>query len=659
MTFVNLKHLKETVSQATKISDRNNAFVIFNLSKSGQLSLHVLFGVGSQVIIPVESQTIKDRSQVSDKATAVSIEILSKIVRNLPVLLEEVEIAFTPPGLVITGGYGEKKVQSKLQTEQRTLYSMRYELRDESRHLRCCQYDFTEEKILSFSTGADIASVLADAAKIAQQSPTDKLDNVFLSCKEDEILVTGTDGHRLCQKYIYAQDNIETNIDLVISSELGVAIGKFAFQDTHWEIYQNFVKVTLDDSVEIFATRPLMPDFPNFQQWNDKSCHTTLVIDSSELKARLNKLKKDVWLWLYTVENRLAIECFEGDSVGIFWVKNTLKVPPALVILNARQLLNTLKTVKKGTSQIKLLLPKLVAEDESEVFFNDAKNTRNVAYLEFNKNSHLIAGKKKSGLPTPPGVRDWLIARGWSILPESKPPSTAAKSAVKILSDRWTGKGWERPELVACDCGTVHDESILQPQLTKLSGYCEHCEDYRELALYQIDYRCTGSTCNTLNRAMVDLPLPNPKCMQCGKEEFTTLHHFECRECERPVMVNNCKACPCGTILEEDVSMWQCGACESTFFVDDICDEADLQYLQGTELDTIFVGCPCCERFDVELTSSPMYSCHECGSITHDSFYVPAIEAPALPCPECNQDLSDIPPQKINDPFVVGSVTRF
>lgn len=665
MTFVNLKHFKRTVSQAAKISDRNNVFVKLNLSKDAQLSLRVLFGSGGQVNIPVESQTIKNRSQSSDKSTIVPVEILGKIIKNLPILLEEIEIGFAPPGLVITGGYGERKNQSKSQAgteEEKSLYSVQYEIHG-GEHLRYCDrdYDLTEEKVVSFKTGADIASVLADATKIAQEAESDRLDNVFLSCKEDEILVTGTDGHRMMQKYVYAQDVLDKDIDLVIGSELGVAIGKFAFQTAYWEIYQNFVKVTLDDSIEIFAVRPLMPEFPNFQQWDDKSGHTTLVVNANELKARLNKFKKDIWLWLYTVEERLAIECFEGDSVGVSWVKNTLKASPALTIISGRQLLNTLKTLKKGTSQIKLLLPKLVAESKSEDFFNDAKNKRNVAYLEFDKNSHVIAGKKKSGLPTPPGVRDWLIAQGWSILPESKPVSTAAKSAVKILSDRWTGKGWERPELVACDCGTIHDESNLKPQLNKVNGYCdcEVCEDYRELLLYQIDYHCTNPTCNTLNTATVDRPLPNPICMQCGKDEFTTRHFFECCECERPVTVNDCKTCPCGTILEEDVTMWQCGACESTFFVDDICEEEDLQYIQGTDLDTMFIGCPCCERFDVELTSSPMYSCHECGSITHDNFYIPGIEAPALPCPECNADLSDVPPQTVNDPFVVGSVTRF
>lgn len=689
MTFINLKHLKEVVSQAVKISDRNNAFVKISLSKDAQLSIRVLFGSGGQVSIPVESQTIKYRSQSSDKSIIVPVEILGKIIKNLPILLGEVEIAFTSPGFVITGEYGERKNQSKPQAETeevKPLCSVSYELHG-GEHLRYCDrdYDLTEEKVTTFSTGADIASVLSEAAKIAQQSPSDRLDNVFLSCKQDEILLTGTDRNRLYQKYIYTQELLDKDIDLVISSELGVAIGKFAFQAARWEIYQNFVRVILDDSIEIFAVRPLLPEFPNFQQWDDKSGHTTLVVDSNELKARLNKIKKDVWLWLYTVENRLAIECFEGDSVGVSWVKNTLKVPPALVIINGRQLLNTLKSVKKGTSQIKFLLPKLVAEDEAEDFFNSAKTTRNVAYLEFDKNSHLIAGKKKSGLPTPLGVRDWLIAQGWSILPESKPASTVAKSAVKILSDRWTGKGWERPELVECGCGTIHDESTLKPQLKKVNGYCEHCEDYRELSLYQIDYRCENSTCCTLNTAHVDRPIPNPICMQCGKDDFTTRHYFECSECERPVTVNDCKACPCDTILDEDELVWQCSACESALFVDDFCDEDDLEhiqtaasddvvilesaddasnedllYLQKTESgDIIFIGCPCCKRFDVELTISQLYSCTECGSRTHDSFYVPAIEAPALPCPECNEDLTDVPPQKVNDPFVVGSVTRF
>ena len=348
---------------------------------------------------------------------------------------------------------------------------------------------------------------------------------------------------------------------------------------------------------------------------------------------------------MYTVENRLAIECYQSNSVGVSWVKNTLKTPPALIIVNSKMLLDVVKTVKKGTAQLRLMLPKLVGESEADTFFDKGKDVRNVAYLEFDKNSYLVAGRSRQNLPTPPGVRDWLIAQGWSILPESTPVSTAAKSAVKILSDRWTGKGWERPELVACECGTIHDESNLTTQPKKVRGYCDNaaCDDYRELALYRIDYRCTNPTCNTLNTATVDRPLADPICMNCGKKEFATQHYFECGECERPVTVNDCKTCPCDAILEEDVDMWQCSVCESTFFVDDICEEEDLKYLQGTELDTIFIGCPCCE----------------CGSITHDNFYVPAIESPSLPCPDCNQDLSDVPPQKVNDPFVVGSITRF
>lgn len=646
MTFVNLKHLKETVAMVTKISDRNNPAVKISLSKDNELKFQILFGMDGQVSLPVESKTVKNRSQTSDKSAVVPVEILSKIVRQLPILLEEVEVEFASPGLIVTGEYD--------------VYSMRYEFHN-CQYLHKSEYDLTEEKVVSFSTGVDSASVLTDAAKIAQKASYSTLDNLFLSCKGDEILVSGTDGSRIMQKYVYTQEILDKDIDFVVSSELGLVIGKFAFQNAHWEVYQNFVRVTLDEKIEIFAVRPLMPEFPDFQKWEDKSQHTTLVVNVAELKARLNKLPKDVWLWLYTVEDRLAIECYQGDSVGVLWVKNTLKTPPALIITNSKLLLDVLKTVKKGTSQIRFMLPKLVGESEADEFFDKGRDVRNVAYLEFDKNSYLVGGRNKKDLRTPPGVRDWLISQGWSILPESKPVSTTpGRSAVKILSDRWTGKGWERPELVECECGTVHDESCLQPQIKKVNGYCEHCEDYRELSLYQIDYRCENSTCNTLNTTYVDHPLPNPVCMQCGRDEFTTQHYFECRECERPVTVNDCKVCPCGTILEEDVPQWQCGACESTFFVDDICDEEDWQYLQTTESgDIIFIGCPCCERFDVELPSSPMHSCFECGTVTHDSFYIPVIEAPALPCPECNEDLTDVPPQKVNDPFVVGSVTRF
>jgi len=656
MTFINLKHFKEKIAQIVKIGDRNNPFVKLTLSKGGQLSCQVLFGMDGQISVDIESRTIKNRSQIADKSVVLPIDLFSRIVRNLPILLEEVKLEFVPPGLIITGGYGEK-LKPRAKAEE-SLYSMRYELND-CVYLHKRDYDVTEEKVVSFATGREIASILTDATKILQRVSNPQLDNLFLSCKEDEILVSATDGNRIFQKYVYTQKTLDKDIDLVVSSELGAAIGKFAFQVANWEVYQNFVKITLDDTVEIFASRPLMSWFPDFQKWGNKSGHTTLVVNASELKTRLNKLGKDVWLWLYTVEDRLAIECFEGSSVGTSWVKNTLKVPPALIITNSKLLLDVLKTVKKGTSQVRFMLPKLVAEDEAEDFFNSGKDVRNVAYLEFDKNSYLIAGRKKAGLQTPPGVCDWLIAQGWSILPESKPASTTAKPVVKILSDRWTGKGWERPELVECDCGVVHDDSILQPQIKRLRGYCGFCEDYRELALHGVDYRCTNPTCHTLNKSTVGLPISEPVCMNCEKKEFTTAHYLECCECERPVEVKNCKACPCDAILEEDESMWRCGACESTFFVDDICDEEDFKYLQETEDEIVFVGCPCCERFDVELTSSPMYSCFECGSITDESFYIPAIEAPSLPCSECNEDLSDVPPQKINDPFVVGGVTRF
>lgn len=675
MTFINLKTFKTAVAAIAKISDE---YTSVHLSKDGALSFRTWFGSHGWVSIPVESSTIKERAKASSKSVTVQTALIAKIVRQLPILLEEIEIEFAPSELIISGEYGTKG--------DKPLYTYEYELANYS-YLPDGEYDLTEEKVLEFNTGAEIATVLSNAATIAQKSSDPRLDNVFLSCKEDEILISGTDGYQLMQKYVYTQEVLTQNIDMVISSELGLAIGKFGFQVAHFDIYQNFVKVTLDDSIEIFATRPLMPEFPDFKKWQDTSHHTTLVVDVNELKSRLNKLGKDIWMWLYTEEDgRLAIECFEGSSVGVSWVKNTLKAPPALIILNSKRLLKILKTAKKTTKQIRLQLPKLVGEDEFDDFLNgNNDDRRNVAFLEFDKNSHLIAGHKKEKLRTPPGVRDWLIAQGWSILPESKPISTAAKSAVKILSDRWTGKGWERPELVECGCGTVHAESCLQPQLKKVRGYCDHCEDYQELSLYQIDYRCNSSTCNTLNTAYVDHPITNPICMQCGKDDFTTRHYFECVECERPVTVNDCKTCPCDTILDEDEMMWQCSVCESALFVDDFCDENDLEhiqtaasddvvilesaddasnedllYLQKTESgDIVFIGCPCCKRFDIELTIAQLYSCFECGSRTHDSFYIPVIEAPSLPCPECNADLSDAPPQKVNDPFVVGSVTRF
>ena len=652
MTFVNLKTFKSTVASIAKISDQ---YTTVHLSKDGELSFRTWFGSNSWVNIPVESSTIKGRSKASSKSVAVSTTLLSKVVRQLPILLEEIELEFAPTELIISGEYGIKKVGD----EDKPLYTYRYELPNCS-SLPDAEYDLTEEKVLEFKTGAEIATVLKDAATIARKSSDYRLDNVFLSCKEDELLVTGTDEHQLMQKYVYTQDLLSQNIDLVIGSELGLAIGKFAFEIASFEIYQNFVRVILDQKIQIFATRPLMPEFPDFQKWQDKSHHAALVVDVNELKSRLNKIGKDVGVWLYAHEGRLVIECFEGDCVGVSWVKNTLKTPPALIILHGKRLLQILKTAKKTTSQIRIQIPKLVSENEFDDFLSGSNgDRRNVAFLEFDRNSHLIAGHRKEKLRTPPGARDWLIAQGWSILPESKPVSTAAKSVVKTLSDRWTGKGWERPELIECGCGTIHDESDLKPHIKKMRGYCDFCEDHRKLALYRIDYRCMNPTCNTLNSATVDRPMSNPICMNCGKDEFTTKHYFECCECERPVEVKNCKACPCDAILEEDTLMWHCGACESNFFVDDICDEEDYQYLQETESDIEFVGCPCCERFDVELTSSTMYSCFECGSITHDSFYVPTIEAPSLPCPECNEDLSDTPPQTVNDPFIVAGVVRF
>jgi len=657
MTFINLKHFKGKVATVAKISDRNN-FVELILSKQGRLSFRILFGDGQgQVSIPIESRTIKDKSQFSDKTVVVPVEILAKLTRNLPVLLEEIKLEFTSPGLIITGGYGKTQTD-----EEKPLYSMQYELHHCEYLHNKREYDLTEEKVISFSTKTDVASVLTDAAKVAQKATASRLNNLFLSCKEDEILISATNGHQIIQKYIYSTATLDADIDFIVSAELGVAIGKFSFQIAHWEIYQNFVKVTLDDVIEIFAERPLMPEFPDFKKWEDKSQHVSLIVDANEIKTRLAKFSKDTWLWLYTVENRLAIECYQDDSVGISWVKNTLKTPPAIAIVNSKLLLDTLKAVKKGTSQIRLLLPKLVAENESEEFFNSGTDTRNVVYLEFDKNSYLVAGGKRRALRTPPGVSDWLIVQGWSIFPESKPVSTAAKSVVKILSDRWNGKGWERPELIECGCGTVHDESTLKPQIKKLKGHCEFCEDYRELALYRIDRRCANPTCNTRNTVTVDLPFPNPVCMNCGNGSFTTTHYFKCLECEARVTVEDCKSCLYDdAILEKDALMWQCGACESTFFADDICDKEDLQYLQELEVedDFIFIGCPCCKRFDVELTSSQMYSCFVCGTTAHESFYIPEIEALLLPCSECSEDLSSIPSEKMNNPFVVGGVTRF
>ena len=83
MTFINLKHFKETVATVTKISDSKNPTVKISLSKHNDLSFRILFGMDGLVSLPVESQTIKDRSQTSSKDAIVSVEILSRIVKNL------------------------------------------------------------------------------------------------------------------------------------------------------------------------------------------------------------------------------------------------------------------------------------------------------------------------------------------------------------------------------------------------------------------------------------------------------------------------------------------------------------------------------------------------------------------------------------------------
>lgn len=649
MTFINLKTFKNAVAVIAKISDQ---YTSVHLSKDGELSFRTWFGSHGWVSIPVESSTIKERAKASRKSVTVPTALIAKIVRQLPILLEEIEIEFAPPGLIISGEYGMKG-------EDKPLYTYKYELGDCS-YLPDGEHDLTEEKILEFKTGAEIATVLNNAALIAQKSSDSRLDNVFLSCSSDEILITGTDGHQLMEKYVYTQEVLAQNIDMVISSELGLAIGKFAFEIAHFDIYQNFVKVTLDDSIEIFATRPLMPEFPNFKKWQDTSQHTTVVVDINELKSRLNKLGKDVWLWVYTEnDGRLAIECFEGSSVGVSWVKNTLKAPPALIVLNSKRLLQILKTAKKTTKQIRIQIPKLVGEEEFDDFLNGSNNDcRNVAFLEFDKNSHLIAGHKKEKLRTPPGARDWLIAQGWSIMPQSTPVSTAAKSAVKILSDRWTGKGWERPELVECGCGVVHDESTLQPQSKTFQGYCEHCDNYRDLALYSIDYRCLNQTCNTLNEATVDRPIPEPICMNCGKKEFATEHYFKCSECKTTVKVNNCKTSCCDAILEESELSWHCGVCESSFSHRRYFRKRSFWVRPGRKQRGSLSGCPHCGRSD-ELYLSRTCYCSNCGPVPYEWSSIPKVEAPTLPCPECNQDLSDTPPQVVNDLFVVGSVTRF
>lgn len=657
MTFINVKELKSVVSESVKIADKNNLHVAINLSKEGELSFSVLFGTDGMVVIPVPSRTVKKRSQSIGKSVSVDVEKFSHVVKSLPVTMEEVEIEiFDENRMTLSGEYDP---DSRLEYEVLNSVS-----------LYCRDYDNTEEKLVEFATSVEIATALTAASALARKSEQFALGYIHITGADDELLVEATDGCQVYQKYVYTQEVFSPSVDIAVSPSLGIAVGKFAFKTALWEVYQNFVKVTLDSKIQVYATRSLV-EFPkNLSRFMDTSDHANVVLNPNELKSRLSKVNPKTHLWLYTQGNQLAIEYFDRDSHGKIVVKNALKTAPAYAIVECKRLMQILKLVKKTTDSIVLRLPKLPSEAEVKAIH---KGQTPMILLEFDRNSHAIGGGKNNILTAPPGIKGWFISQGWSVFPESQPASTKARSVADILSDRWTGQGWERPELIECDCGSIH-LGELAVQYEQVFDDCECCERERPLILQRIDYRCS---CNVRNTSTYNEPILEPICMGCGKkDEFTVTHYFQCANCNKSKIfetlqfevVADCKVCPCGAVvIEEELPLWHCDNCDTKFTEDNLFDDP---HFEGVDPDTFqeyfdssgmaFIVCPSCKSKDSNLASQPKYWCGECSDSITFVYPLPAVlSAPTLPCPDCDKDLHDIPTQALTDLFLVGTVARF
>ena len=661
MTFVNVKDLKNAVSASAKIADKNNTNVAIHLSKEGELSLNVLLGIDGMITIPVPSHTVKTRSQSSAKALSVNLKTIGRLVTSLPVTMEEVEIEFDRDRIRLSGEYD---LDSRLEYEVPTFVGVYQD------------YDCTEQKMAEFKTGAEIATVLTAASALARNGERLRVGYVHIVGTDDELLVEATDGIQIYQKYIYTQECFAPAIDIAVAPSMGAAIGKFAFTVAFWEVYQNFVKLTLDDKIQIYSTRSLM-EFPkNLSRFFEgTSNHVTVVVNPNELKARLAKIDSKTNLWLYTSDNQLVIEYLDRGIHGKTAVKNTLKTAPAYAGLNCGRLSQVLKLVKKTTGSLVLKLPKLPETEALTKLEHNGENPTPVVLLEFDRNSHILAALKSDLSKPLPGVKDWFASQGWAIFLESQPASNKARSVADILSDRWTGKGWERPELLKCECGSIHQSKELAEQYPQVLDDCTYCERDQPLILQRIDYRCR---CGVRNTSTYSEPILDPICMGCGKkDEFTVLHYFQCDNCNKSKIfetlqfeaVTNRKVCFYGASVEEpEQSLALMGACRDCGTTFDGIDPTE--FFMDVELENFkefvdpvalrFIACPSCKSKECELTIQERYWCNDCDKYVPIVYHLPAVlPEPTLPCPDCDKDLHDITTQAPTDIFLVGSVARF
>ena len=634
MNFVNLKVFKAVLKDIAKICGNTHS-IRLTVSNEGVLSFSLLIGTEVQVRIPLESKAIELRSSM-EKQIDIPVELLIKIIANLPITLEEVSLEITSDNKLKLSGD-----------------NVEYELCG----LSVASVDFvlSEERITTFKTNAEIASVLKQAALVTSESysllPLSYI-NFICNGEFGEILVQASDGHKIYQKQLYALDRFDQNINFSVPAQLGKALGKLMFTEAHFEIYQNFIKVILDGKTEVLATRSLL-DYPDLTKFEDKSQHVTFLINPHELKARLGKIKKDVTLWLYSQEEMLAIEYSEaeGDGHSVSWVKTQKQAKPAYLRVFCGLLMSALKQVKKTTKEVLIKLPKLDITA-------DADKSQQIGFLEFGGNSYLISGVK-SFTRTPLGVQDWLIGHGAPIIPESQPPSTKSRPVAEILNSRWNGKDWDRPELVDCECGNTCDSlRVARENAFKLYTRCPNCCQDGDLTLERIDYKCRS--CDVNNTSTEDTPITDPCCMNCGGSDFDTTHTFYCHDCGDRVDKENLKACFCGSQLTEEFS-WHCDQCEETFQEEHLSHEAIDAHAEVDRIDGKILGfesCPYCESADAAVEPHITYRCDTCEGSSY-GFQIPQIQAPMIECPECEGDISDLPVNIPNDVFVVGSMARF
>jgi hypothetical protein len=655
MSFVSLAELKKTVSTVVKLCDKG-AVVSLTLSKDNALSFSAWLGDCVEIKVPLKSSDVKKRHSV-EKRISFSLEVFQKIVLNLPTRLDEVSLEIGDYYLTISGGYGLPKVSVEDDYSQdfekiKYLHELEYQIFAQKKQF--CEFITSEEQQTSFKTNAEIAEALKQAEAVTSKTKySQSLKYINLTCngEEGEITVKATDGHRIYQKQLYALDRFAPSINFLVAPQLGKALNKLMFVSANWKVYQNFVEVALDNGIKILAARSLS-EIIDVSRYEDRSKHITLVVNPHELKARLSKIKKDVTLHLYNQEpDLLAIEYCEasGDGIAVSWVKTQQQTQSVYMRINVGLLMQALKPIKKTTKDVLLRLPRFVANVK-----NDELPT---GFLEFAGNSYLIGGVKAIGkLPT--GVRDWLISQGEPIIPESQPLSVKARSVADVLNSRWNGKDWERPELVSCECGSIHDSTrIERKNAFKLYDRCLYCGQDAELVLERIDYKC--KKCDVNNTSTEYTPMIEPCCMNCGDNDFDTRHTFYC-ECGTRFEKDNLKVCHCDSQLSEEFS-WHCARCQETFQEDDLSNElieahAEIDHGDGEVLG--FRSCPYCESAENTIEPHITYHCGTCESSTY-GFYVPQMEPPIIECPECELDISDLSATVPVDAFVVGSVTRF